>query len=267
MTKNLKQHAPGEALARLLGASIDCSCGRTHVIPTEEAVLGTDVLEETAGLARKLGLGTGAALIADRNTMEAAGRTVAAHLDSSGFRTEVITLTDGPGGKVEADKQTSAAAERQIPPGADFLVAVGSGVINDITKHVAEPVPSARDANPAVSRACSDLIGRLMAKDRADRPQTPAELLAAIDAAVAGKVVLRPGPKATTRPLAARPARRPTPAARPESASTAGDGKTPPLPAVWQSSGLPLTPLRLVTCNRQSAIRDPQSAQFPPHTP
>ena len=68
-----------------------------------------------------------------------------------------------------------------------------------MTRHVTDPVPSARTANPGVSRACDELIARMMAKDPADRPQTPAELLSDIADALAGKVHLRPGPKPATR--------------------------------------------------------------------
>ncbi|MFC1806545.1 serine/threonine-protein kinase, partial [Planctomycetota bacterium] len=53
----------------------------------------------------------------------------------------------------------------------------GANATAIITKHVTDPAPSARTANPETSRACDELIARMMAKDRDDRPQTPAELL------------------------------------------------------------------------------------------
>jgi len=84
-----------------------------------------------------------------------------------------------------------------------------------MTRQVTDPPPSARTANPNLSRACDELIQRMMAKDPADRPQTPAELLSDIDDALAGRVHLRPSPRTKTRALAGAPKHRrprPTPA-------------------------------------------------------
>jgi len=46
-----------------------------------------------------------------------------------------------------------------------------------MSKHLTEPPPSARRANPAVSEGCARLIERMMQKKKEDRVQTPAELL------------------------------------------------------------------------------------------
>jgi|GEM_PF-1122983 len=60
-----------------------------------------------------------------------------------------------------------------------------------MARHLSDPVPSAKDKCPEVSRATDELIQRMMAKDPADRPQTPTELLGEIRDALAGKVHLR----------------------------------------------------------------------------
>ncbi|NQT87814.1 DUF1080 domain-containing protein, partial [bacterium] len=70
-----------------------------------------------------------------------------------------------------------------------------------IAKQLSDPVPAA----PGVSRATNDLIQVMMAKDRGERPQTPAQLLHMIKDALAGKVTFRPSQSARTRPMAARP--------------------------------------------------------------
>ena len=81
-------------------------------------------------------------------------------------------------------------------------------------KHLTEPPPRAREVAPDISRATSDLIETMMAKGRAERPQTPAELIEDIQGALAGKVKLRktapPRPRrsAATRTMDAAPARR-----------------------------------------------------------
>ena len=60
-----------------------------------------------------------------------------------------------------------------------------------MAKHITDPIPSAHATCPAVSPACSQLIKYMLAKDREERPSTPADLLAAIDDALAGRVHLR----------------------------------------------------------------------------
>jgi hypothetical protein len=58
-----------------------------------------------------------------------------------------------------------------------------------ILKHVNEPAPDARQVNPKVSEGCAKVIGRLLRKDPARRPQTPAELVKLLDAVLAGEPV------------------------------------------------------------------------------
>jgi len=60
-----------------------------------------------------------------------------------------------------------------------------------MARHLSDPVPSARDKHPEVSRATDELIQRMMAKDPADRPANPTELLGEIRNALAGRVHLR----------------------------------------------------------------------------
>jgi formylglycine-generating enzyme required for sulfatase activity len=69
-----------------------------------------------------------------------------------------------------------------------------------MAKHIAEPPPDPGEKNPILSRPARDLVQRMMAKDPADRPQTPADLLAEVRDALEGKTKLRSAP---TRTLAA----------------------------------------------------------------
>lgn len=57
----------------------------------------------------------------------------------------------------------------------------GQTVGEILSKQLTEPVPLARDVNPALSEAFSKLIARLMAKEAALRPQTHEEILAALE--------------------------------------------------------------------------------------
>ena len=92
-----------------------------------------------------------------------------------------------------------------------------------LAKVMVEPLPRPADINPALSPATCQLIAHMTAKDRNDRPQDPAELLAAVKDALAAKVHLRPraAPKTATTaaggPHAARPHHAPeaTPSKKP----------------------------------------------------
>jgi len=56
-----------------------------------------------------------------------------------------------------------------------------------MARHLTDPVPRAHKVNPAVSEACSRLIERMMQKEREQRIQTPAELLAQIERILSGE--------------------------------------------------------------------------------
>jgi len=76
-----------------------------------------------------------------------------------------------------------------------------------MAKHITEPVPNPKDRNPALSRPVCDLIQRMMAKDREDRPQTPSDLLSEIRDALEGKIKLRSAVTQPPRQPSPRPGR------------------------------------------------------------
>ena len=85
----------------------------------------------------------------------------------------------------------------------------GDTPLSVVLKHLNEPIPSAREANPDVPEDVDTLIQRLMAKDPADRYQSANELIADIERVEAGLppeplsgAVLRPSIwDSTTEPL------------------------------------------------------------------
>jgi len=79
-----------------------------------------------------------------------------------------------------------------------------------MAKHLAEEPPSPKEKNPQLSRPTCDLILRMMAKDPADRPQTPTDLLGEIRDALEGKVKLHRLRSAMTREMPAHKAAGPS---------------------------------------------------------
>jgi serine/threonine-protein kinase len=83
----------------------------------------------------------------------------------------------------------------------------GTQPFDKLVAHVQDPVPAVAAARPDVPADLSDLVGRMMAKDPADRPQTPAEVAAALlpftkaGAAPAAAPVLDATPLAVAKPV------------------------------------------------------------------
>ncbi|MCO5170826.1 MAG: protein kinase [Planctomycetes bacterium] len=68
-----------------------------------------------------------------------------------------------------------------------------------MTKHLTEEPSSPRRTNPNVSKGASDLVLRMMAKDKEDRHQTPGELLEDVERVLAGKKAAPPPPRSGRR--------------------------------------------------------------------
>jgi eukaryotic-like serine/threonine-protein kinase len=63
----------------------------------------------------------------------------------------------------------------------------GSSAVVVMTKHLTEQLPWPQDINPGLSESCAQVISRMMAKNPADRYQTPAELVTDLEMAIDGK--------------------------------------------------------------------------------
>jgi serine/threonine-protein kinase len=61
-----------------------------------------------------------------------------------------------------------------------------------MTRHLNDPLEPADAVNPAVSRATVQVLEKMMAKDREQRYQTPADLIADLQAWLEGRLVVQP---------------------------------------------------------------------------
>ncbi len=126
--------APTQVSARLgwhsLGAAFDCACGVRHSLPIEACYVGEDAAARLGYFARER-CGARAMIVADENTLRAAGDAVHAALRDAGKRLDDYTFTE------KALDATDAAADlvRDRARGVDFLVAIGSGTICDLAKY------------------------------------------------------------------------------------------------------------------------------------
>jgi len=125
-------------LAKLLGTRFDCACGRTHELPVRRFVYESgaiarlpDVLcdsVEGKPLQRVV-------VVADVRTWAVCGEKVSDTLGRAGLEMDQILVPDRQQGGPVCDDETRAALIGQLQSlRPDMVVAVGSGVINDLCK-------------------------------------------------------------------------------------------------------------------------------------
>lgn len=125
-------------LSELLGTSFVCRCGRTHRVPVRELVYrpdAVDLLPEI--LQRSLGQASPprVVVVADVRTWAVCGDRVRASLEQARLTVSRIIVPDrGDRSPVCDDVTCRALVEQLRPCRPDLVVAVGSGVINDLCK-------------------------------------------------------------------------------------------------------------------------------------
>jgi len=117
----------------LLGKTFDCECGRSHTVPVRKLIYAEDARERLPDVLGSLVDGRRVVVIADRRTWDIAGCCAHDTLRKSHWSVSNIIIPDtGRGGPV-CDETTHDWLNACLPP-ADIALAVGSGVINDLTK-------------------------------------------------------------------------------------------------------------------------------------
>ncbi|HET6439267.1 MAG TPA: iron-containing alcohol dehydrogenase [Anaeromyxobacter sp.] len=96
-----------------------------------------DSAEELARLLAVQVAGRSVVAVADQRTWAVAGGRCARALRSAGFTVAERILKDPPGGGSPVCDEVAKEELAAEIPGADLLVAVGSGVVNDLTKWIA----------------------------------------------------------------------------------------------------------------------------------
>ena len=110
----------------------NCRCGRKHIF-SSQVIVGEGVLNRLPELLRKYDAKK-VFLIADQNTYHAAGKKVMQIIEDSGIRIASCIFDADP---LEPDEHSVGRAIMYYESGCDVVIGVGSGVINDISKIVA----------------------------------------------------------------------------------------------------------------------------------
>lgn len=116
-----------------------CSCGREHIIPTKQVLIYSHALERLPSFLTSLfPEKRRILLVADETTEEIAGIQIERRLTEAGYGVQKILLrASGPEEAPEADRGNVDHVVRHISDHVEFLLSVGSGTVNDVTKRAA----------------------------------------------------------------------------------------------------------------------------------
>ena len=112
----------------LLTGKHNCACGRDHTCDVRYVEIGEGVLQGLLEICRDF---SRIHIVSDQNTDPLAGNEVRAvlgkkHVSGTLFGKEIVIPDEAAIARIEAD----------MAEGVDFIIGIGSGVINDLCKHV-----------------------------------------------------------------------------------------------------------------------------------
>ncbi len=110
-----------------------CVCGNAHSF-SSKIILGEGVLSQLPSLVRSFGA-SHVFLLSDQNTEAAAGGAVRQLLAEEGISISSYTFSKNP---LEPNEANVGLAVMHYDPNAQLIIAVGSGVINDIGKFLSK---------------------------------------------------------------------------------------------------------------------------------
>ena len=120
------------SLERLFSMNgVPCACGKTHRFDVK-VLSGKGAVQQVPERVRQLG-GSKVFVLFDANTKKAAGDLVLSLLQAAGIP---YTTYCFPQAHLEPDEQAVGSAIMYYDPSCDLILAVGSGVLNDIGKIV-----------------------------------------------------------------------------------------------------------------------------------
>ena len=110
-----------------------CACQREHKVALLDAVIEKGAISKLPDCISRL-RGKKVFLLADANTFGAAGEKVCAVLENNGIPYAKYVF---PMGEIEPDERAVGSAVMHFDKSCDLIIAIGSGVINDIGKILA----------------------------------------------------------------------------------------------------------------------------------
>lgn len=115
-------------LNELLSGIVNCECGKSHECPIKHVVINSGAIDR---LAEIVGTYNNILLVSDENTYRVGGEAVVQRI---GERVSDTIVFDGSRILVP-DETAIEAIKQKITPKTDFILGIGSGVINDLCKY------------------------------------------------------------------------------------------------------------------------------------
>ena len=129
------QKIPEGGPEKLVGLDFECDCGRRHTVQVKHVSVGSGVIRNVPRVLGEIGLTGRFAVLYDRNIRPIAERRLFPVLDRAGVRPDRVCFEKE--GEVKASVETSDELRSMLPKGVEFLVVMGSGTMNDLTKYAA----------------------------------------------------------------------------------------------------------------------------------
>lgn len=115
-------------ISSLLG-SRECTCGKVHKCDIKSVLIGSGVIKEMGTLVENY---SHILLVADQNTYDACGEAVKEQL---GTKIETLQIFKGDSVLIP-NEEAVAAVEAKLTEQTDLIMAIGSGVLQDLCKYV-----------------------------------------------------------------------------------------------------------------------------------
>ena len=118
---------------KLLDKTFTCECGRNHKVPIRSIIYAGDAMSRLPGVLDSFVKGRRIVIVADKRTRAIVGEQAKDALEQAGWFVHDIIVPDTDKGGPVCDDITHSWLN-ELMPQADIALAVGTGVINDLTK-------------------------------------------------------------------------------------------------------------------------------------
>ena len=163
-------------LGDYLGQHYSCACGKEHFMDMDSVVIEPGAILGIVETVRAY-KAQEPLIIADENTYEAAGRRVAGLLSAAGIKYRQHIFPRHPA--LVPDEAAAGGILYAVGEKTDLLLAIGTGVINDLVKYVSRRVgipevlvATAPSMDGFVSDGSAPTVGNLKASYRCNLPRT-----------------------------------------------------------------------------------------------
>ena len=129
----MREYEGNESLPFMKTQISNCACGRVHRSSVQYCRIGRNVIQNLPEALAKLNCKK-PYVICGPNAYEAAGKKVCSILDSNGIPYEIHVIRSQGNEKLKPDEHTVGSALMHFPHDSDLILAVGSGVMNDVAK-------------------------------------------------------------------------------------------------------------------------------------